>query len=68
MMLIRIYKGGSLYAPVELHKTNPRLCKNWSILASVLESILASVMDTPFPYNLEIAGSQTPLSWLQHTL
>ena len=38
---------GSHVAPVE-YKSRPRLYMNWSILASV--------MDTPFPHNLEIAG------------
>ena len=42
-------KKCSCVAPVESHKTNPTLCMNWSILTSLV--------DTPFPHNLEIAGS-----------
>ena len=34
---------------VESNETMPRLFMNWSILASV--------MNTPFPYNLKVAGS-----------
>ena len=45
----RIWQINRSVAPVELHKTSPRLYMNWSILASV--------MDTPFPHNLKIAGS-----------
>ena len=45
----KLYWANCNVAPVELHKTSPRLHMNWSILASV--------MDTPFHHNLEIAGS-----------
>ena len=40
---------GSPVAPVELDKSTPRLYMNWSVLASV--------MDTPFPRNMKIVGS-----------
>ena len=43
------YRELGYAAPVESHKTNPRLYMNWSIPTSLA--------DTPFPHNLEIAGS-----------
>ena len=48
-IMINLLDIHDIVAPVELDKNTPRLNMNWSILASV--------MDTPFPRNLKIAGS-----------
>ena len=48
IMMQYMYSSMMMYAPVQSHKTSPRLYRNWSILTSLV--------DTSFPLTLEIAG------------